>query len=107
MHATQAYQQHPISLYLKVWGLLFLLSTLSYMVDYLHVQGILRWSLIIIFMLLKAGLIASIFMHMLWEKLALVCSIFLPPLVLLVLVTLMATEAEYIFSLRTLFFTST
>ncbi|PSU50635.1 cytochrome C oxidase subunit IV [Photobacterium frigidiphilum] len=107
MHATQAHQQHPISLYLKVWGLLFLLSTLSYMVDYLHVQGILRWSLIIIFMLLKAGLIASIFMHMLWEKLALVCSIFLPPLALLVLLTLMATEAGYIFSLRTLFFTST
>ncbi|CAG22263.1 cytochrome C oxidase subunit IV family protein [Photobacterium profundum] len=107
MHTTQTHQQHPISLYLKVWGLLFLLSTLSYMVDYLHVQGILRWSLIIIFMLLKAGLIASIFMHMLWEKLALVCSIFLPPLALLVLVTLMATEAEYIFSLRTLFFTST
>jgi cytochrome c oxidase subunit IV len=107
MHATQAHQQHPISLYLKVWGLLFLLSTLSYMVDYLHVQGILRWSLIIIFMLLKAGLIASIFMHMLWEKLALVCSIFLPPLALLVLLTLMATEAEYIHSLRMLFFTST
>ena len=27
-------QQHPISLYLKVWGALFVLSTLSYLVDY-------------------------------------------------------------------------
>ncbi len=27
-------QQHPISLYLKIWGLLFVLSTMSYLVDY-------------------------------------------------------------------------
>ena len=26
-------QQHPISLYLKVWALLFILSAFSYMVD--------------------------------------------------------------------------
>src|SRR3546814_14174702 len=54
-------QQHPIGLYLKVWGYLFLLSAMSYLVDYFQVQGVLRWSLIIIFMLLKAGLIVSIF----------------------------------------------
>src|SRR3546814_11335117 len=52
-------QQHPIGLYLKVWGYLFLLSAMSYLVDYFQVQGVLRWSLIIIFMLLKAGLISS------------------------------------------------
>ncbi|MEI8593367.1 cytochrome C oxidase subunit IV family protein [Photobacterium sp. Hal280] len=97
-------QQHPISLYLKVWALLFLLSTLSYLVDYFHLQGILRWSLILLFMALKAGLIASVFMHMRWERLALVYTIFLPPLVLLVLVGLMASEASYIFALREWFF---
>lgn len=102
--STEHKQQHPISLYLKVWGLLFILSTLSYLVDYFHLEGLLRWSLILIFMALKAGLIASIFMHMMWERLALVYTIFLPPLVLLVLVALMASEAGYIFQLRAIFF---
>ncbi|MEO4014349.1 MULTISPECIES: cytochrome C oxidase subunit IV family protein [Pseudomonas] len=97
-------QQHPISLYLKIWGLLFVLSTLSYLVDYFHFQGYLRWSLIITFMLLKAGLIVSIFMHMAWERLALVYAILLPPLCLLVLVGLMATEADYVFLSRVISF---
>ena len=48
-------QQHPIGIYLKIWLLLFVLSTASYMVDYFHVEGYLRWSLIIVFMLLIAG----------------------------------------------------
>ena len=97
-------QQHPISLYLKIWGLLFVLSTLSYLVDYLHLQGYLRWGLIIVFMLLKAGLIVAVFMHMAWERLALVYAILLPPLALLVLVWLMAAEAGHTLLTRLLFF---
>jgi cytochrome c oxidase subunit 4 len=97
-------QQHPISLYLKIWGLLFVLSTLSYLVDYLHFQGYLRWGLILTFMLMKAGLIVAVFMHMAWERLALVCAILLPPLCLLVLVALMAAEADHTFVTRLLFF---
>ncbi|MGO4392689.1 cytochrome C oxidase subunit IV family protein [Variovorax sp. M-6] len=97
-------QQHPISLYLKIWGLLFVLSTLSYLVDYFHFQGYLRWGLIITFMLLKAGLIVAVFMHMAWERLALVYAILLPPLCLLVLVGLMAAEAGHTFLTRLLFF---
>lgn len=97
-------QQHPIGLYLKIWGLLFVLSTLSYLVDYFHFHGYLRWSLIITFMLLKAGLIVSIFMHMAWERLALVYAILVPPLCLLVLVGLMATEADYVLLSRINFF---
>ncbi|RON12796.1 cytochrome C oxidase subunit IV family protein [Pseudomonas frederiksbergensis] len=97
-------QQHPISLYLKIWGLLFVLSTMSYLVDYFHFHGYLRWSLIITFMLLKAGLIVSIFMHMAWERLAMVYAILLPPLCLLVLVGLMATEADYVFLSRVISF---
>ena len=97
-------QQHPISLYLKVWGLLFVLSTLSYLVDYFHFQGYLRWGLILTFMLAKAGLIVAVFMHMAWERLALVCAILLPPLCLLVLVGLMVLEAEHTFVTRLLFF---
>ncbi|MGH8435906.1 MAG: cytochrome C oxidase subunit IV family protein [Pseudomonas sp.] len=97
-------QQHPISLYLKIWGLLFVLSTLSYLVDYYHFQGYFRWSLIITLMLLKAGLIVSIFMHMAWERLAMVYAILVPPLCLLVLVGLMAAEADYVFLSRAVFF---
>ncbi|VVN87961.1 hypothetical protein PS691_01626 [Pseudomonas fluorescens] len=97
-------QQHPISLYLKIWGLLFVLSTMSYLVDYFHFQGYLRWSLIITFMLLKAGLIVSIFMHMAWERLSLVYAILMPPLCLLVLVGLMVSEADYVFLSRVVFF---
>jgi cytochrome c oxidase subunit 4 len=97
-------QQHPISLYLKIWGLLFVLSTMSYLVDYLHVHGYLRWGLILTFMLLKAGLIVAVFMHMAWERLALVYAILLPPLCLLVLVGLMAAEAGHTFLTRLHFF---
>ncbi len=97
-------QQHPIKIYLWIWLLLFVLSAFSYLVDYLHVQGYLRWSLIIIFMILKAGLIVSVFMHMAWERLALVYAILVPPLCLLVLIGLMATEADYTFLTRLTFF---
>src|ERR1043165_1662697 len=97
-------QQHPISLYLKIWGLLFVLSTMSYLVDYLHLQGLLRWGLILTFMIMKAGLIVAVFMHMAWERLALVYAILLPPLALLVLVGLMWAEADYTFLTRLIFF---
>ena len=100
----QAHQEHPIGLYLKVWGLLFVLSAMSYAVDYFHVQGMLRWGLIVVLMLTKAGLIVAVFMHMAWERLALVYAILLPPLCLLVLVWLMAEEADYTFLTRGVFF---
>ena len=50
-------QQHPISVYLWIWGLLFVLSTASYLVDYYEFESYLRWFLILLFMILKAGLI--------------------------------------------------
>ena len=101
--ASGTSQQHPISLYLKIWGLLFVLSAMSYGVDYFHVQGYLRWTLILLFMLMKAGLIVAVFMHLAWERLALICAILLPPLALLVLVGLMASEADYTHLTRLLF----
>ena len=97
-------QQHPISVYLKIWLLLFVLSTFSYMVDFYQVQGYLRWTLIIIFMFLKAGLIIGIFMHLAWERLALIYTILLPPLAILFLIAAMASEADYINFGRLLFF---
>lgn len=97
-------QQHPISTYLIIWGWLFVLSTLSYMVDYIGFQGYLRWTLILVFMALKAGLIIAFFMHMKWERLAIRYAILAPPVVLLVLVALMAIESEYTFLTRGVFF---
>jgi cytochrome c oxidase subunit IV len=93
-----------IRLYLQIWALLFVLSALSYLVDYLHFQGVLRWGLILTFMLLKAGLIVAAFMHMAWERMALVYAILVPPLCLLVLVGLMAAEGGHTFLMRLLFF---
>lgn len=96
-------QQHPIRVYLQVWGYLFVLSTMSYLVDYFHLQGMLRWTLIVVFMLLKAGLIVSIFMHMAWERLALVYAILVPPLALGTLILLMSIESDYTFWTRIIF----
>ena len=97
-------QQHPIKLYLVVWGWLFVLSTCSYLVDYFGLQGYLRWSLILLFMVLKAGLIVAVFMHMAWERLALAYAILLPPIAVLVFVAIMVLESEYTHLLRVLFF---
>ena len=97
-------QQHPLGIYFKIWGLLFVLSTASYLVDYFHFQGYLRWFLILTFMFLKAGLIVAVFMHMLWERLAMVYVILVPPLVLMVLLGIGAIEGSYTFFTRETFF---
>jgi len=89
-------QQHPLKIYYWVWLLLFVVSFFSYMVDYLHLQGTLRWSLILIFMFVKAGFIIAIFMHMQWERLALKLAILGPPVAILVLIWLMALEGTYV-----------
>jgi len=97
-------QQHPIGIYLKIWGLLFVLSAASYLVDYFGVQGYLRWFLILTFMMMKAGLIVAVFMHMIWERLALIYAILLPPLLLMFLLGIGALEADYTFFTRETFF---
>ena len=93
-------QQHPIRVYLWIWVLLFVLSACSYMVDYFQLQGPLRWTLILVFMMLKAGFIVAIFMHVAWERLALKLVILVTPLTLLVLIALMAIEGDYTFLTR-------
>ncbi|GJD53728.1 hypothetical protein OPKNFCMD_6506 [Methylobacterium crusticola] len=90
-----AVQGHSIRLYLLAWGWLFVLSACSYLVDYFHLQGGLRGFLILLFMIVKAGLIVAVFMHMAWERTALVYAILVPPAALLVFVAIMAFEASY------------
>ena len=99
-------EQHPISMYLKVWLLLFVLSACSYMVDYFQFQGMLRWTLILAFMFLKAGLIIMVFMHLAWERMAVKLLLCLPPIAILVFIALMSSEADYVFISRMMSFLS-
>jgi len=102
--SAEGNQEHPLSIYFWIWGLLFVLSFFSYMVDYMNFQGGIRWALILIFMFLKAGFIVAIFMHMAWERLALKLAILVPPVALMVLIWLMAYEGDYTFLTRIVFF---
>jgi cytochrome c oxidase subunit IV len=104
MATAEGHQEHPLAIYFWIWGLLFVLSGFSYAVDYFQFQGALRWSLILLFMFLKAGFIVGIFMHMAWERLALIYAILVPPLCLLVFITLMAIEGDYTFLTRLIVF---
>jgi cytochrome c oxidase subunit IV len=97
-------QEHPLSIYFIVWGALFVLSMFSYMVDYLQFEGNVRWILILVFMWLKAGAIVSVFMHMRWERPALIYTILIPPLCLLVLVGMMTIEGGFTSMTRAMFF---
>jgi cytochrome c oxidase subunit IV len=101
---VEVHQSHPIKTYLVVWGWLFVLSTLSYLVDYFQFESYLRWTLILVFMMLKAGLIVAFFMHMKWERLALVYAILVPPGAVLVFVGIMAVESDYTSFTRHSFF---
>jgi cytochrome c oxidase subunit IV len=109
-HAAQAavaqeeHQAHPLKVYFVVWGWLFVLSAASYFVDYAGLEGMLRWTLILLFMVLKAGLIVAVFMHMAWERLSLVYAILLPPGAILVFVAIMVFESDYTLFTREAFF---
>jgi cytochrome c oxidase subunit 4 len=87
-------QQHPLKIYFYIWALLFVFSAASYGTDFLP-HNAFRQALILLFMILKAGFIVAIFMHMAWERLALIYAILGPPIVLLVLIGLMAIEGDY------------
>jgi cytochrome c oxidase subunit IV len=89
-------QQHPLKIYLLVWILLFVVSTFSYLVDYLNFQGGMRWFLILLFMFIKAGFIIAIFMHIAWERLALKLAILGPPVAIMVLIWMMSLENHYV-----------
>ena len=88
-------QQHPLKIYWIMWGALFVLSAMSYATDFMQ-DGALRTFLILMFMMLKAGGIVWIFMHMGWERLALKLAILGPPVAILVLIWLMSYEGFYV-----------
>ncbi len=87
--------QHPLKIYWIMWSALFVLSTFSYLTDFMD-RGLLRHFLILLFMLAKAGGIVWIFMHMGWERIALKLAILGPPVAILVLISLMSLEGHYV-----------
>ena len=95
---------HKLGIYLWILGLLFVLSFFSYMVDYLDFQGLLRWFLILLFMFLKAGLIMAFFMHLFWERYALVNVLLWPMTAIACFVGLMVAESKYTFFTRLFYF---
>ena len=95
---------HKLGIYLWIWGLLFVRSFFSYMVDYLNFQGLLRWFLILLFMFSKAGLIMAFFMHLFWERYALVNVLLWPMTAIACFVGLMVAESKYTFFTRLFYF---
>ena len=91
-------QQHPLKIYFLIWGLLFVFSAASYGTDFIPhevAHGYARAAAILLFMFLKAGFIIAIFMHMAWERTALIWAIIGPPVLLLFLIGFMVAEGDY------------
>ena len=74
------------------------------MVDWYQFQGMLRWSLILFFMFLKAGLIMAFFMHLFWERYALVKVLLWPMTAIACFIVLMAAEGQYTLFSRLFYF---
>ncbi|MFS8570015.1 MAG: cytochrome C oxidase subunit IV family protein [Thermaerobacter sp.] len=99
------HQAHlPVGVYLRVWFMLFILSAVSYFVDYFQVEPLpLRWVLIVLLALIKAALIMNYFMHLGSERLSLVYTILLPPVLILALAAIVIAEGSYTSMIRALF----
>ena len=95
---------HKLGIYLWIWGLLFVLSFFSYMVDWLKFQGLLRWTLILTFMFLKAGLIMAFFMHLFLDRYTLVNVLLWPMTAIACFVGLMVAESRYTVFTRLVYF---
>jgi len=100
-------QQHPLKIYFFVWTLLFVLSACSYWVDWYGFESFTRWGLIMLFMILKAGFICAIFMHMYWERLPIIGAILLPCSAILVFVFIMWHESYWTLIVRRIYFAIT
>jgi cytochrome c oxidase subunit IV len=101
---TDDHQQHPLKVYFIVWGWLFVLSACSYFVDFVGFQGLLRWTLILLFMMAKASLIVAFFMHLKWERQSLSWAMLLPPVAVLAFVGIIIFEASYTLMTREVYF---
>jgi cytochrome c oxidase subunit IV len=74
------------------------------MVDYFNFEGLLRWTLILAFMVSKAALIVAVFMHLFWERYVIVNVLLWPMTLMLLFVGIMAAESEYTLFTRLFYF---
>ena len=70
----------------------------------LNFEGSLRWTLIVLFMFSKAALIMSIFMHLFWERYAIVNVLLWPMTLMMLFVWIMVAESEYTLLTRIFYF---
>lgn len=104
MTVEQQQAEDHLSVYLRTWVMLFVLSAVSYFVDYFQVEPLpLRWTLIVLLAVIKAAMILTVFMHLRWERLSLVYTILLPPVLVLALLAILMAEGNYVAQLRALF----
>ncbi len=71
---------------------------------YLNFEGLLRWTLILAFMVSKAALIVAVFMHLFWERYVIVNVLLWPMTLMLLFVGIMAAESEYTLFTRLFYF---
>lgn len=101
--AIQEHEVHPLGVYFKVWGWLFVLSVGSYIVDIIHFDpGLIwiKWTLITLFAIVKSTLIVTYFMHLRWERASLVYAIVTPVVFILIMVALFTAESGHIAEVR-------
>lgn len=105
-HAAGEHDHPDVGIFLKVWGMLFVVSVASYLVDIAPFPENLVWIqvlLITAFAFLKAGAIMHVFMHLKWERPTLVYIVLLPLLLLVLLVIFLVWEGAYVHGVRQLF----
>jgi cytochrome c oxidase subunit IV len=103
MASQEGHQEHDLTVYWYMWTALFVLSAGSYATDFMD-RGVVRHTLILLFMFIKAGGIVAVFMHMWWERLALKLAVLVPCVFIGVFIWLMAFEGEYTWLTRIEFF---
>ncbi len=93
---------HPsLKAYYTVWILLFVLSVVSYGVDFFGVHPEpLKWSVLVMLALAKAGLIMAVFMHLKYERLSLIYTLALPPILIAFIVIFGMGEGQFVAEMR-------
>ena len=95
----------PIRSYLKVWGVVLVLITFSYVIFLLQIEPLwLRRFLFIAIALVQAALSLNYFMQLRLERPSLVYAVLLPVTLLISLIVFATGEGSYVTGVRQLFF---
>ena len=95
---------HKIGIYLWIWTLLFVLVSFSYMVDYMELSRTIKMVFNCIFYVSKAGFIMAIFMHLYWERWAIVNVLLWPMTAIGVFIAIMVSRILLYFFSRMFYF---